>query len=686
MRIIYLIVSISFFSNALFGQLFNGLGGDIPDDGPPVEFYIEVSGLNSSTIDESFGLLSVCFDITHTYLADLHISLIAPDGTSVGIVSAIGGGDDNFTSTCFDQNASTPIGSGSAPYTGSYIPIDNLGEVNNGQIGNGTWTLRIHDNWAQDAGNLNVWTLSFGDSAAGPITVSESYLPIVIIDTQGEEIPDEPKITGTMKIIHNNDGELNYVTDIANEYDGPIGIELRGAYSQSLPQKPYGIETRNEVGENSNVSILGMPSENDWVLLANYNDKAFVRNTLAFKLFSEMGNYAPRMHFCEVIINGSYRGIYLFGEKIKRDNGRVDIAKLDIDENTGDDLTGGYIFKTDYWNWDDSWESDYHPIDHPEYDIRFVQYYPKPANITSTQEQYLEAYVDSFETALYSDEFSDPLLGYRNFMDVNSFIDYFLVNELSRNNDGFKKSRYYHKDKNSNGGKIKAGPVWDFDWAWKNINSCLFANTDGSGWAHHINDCNPDVNSPGWYLRLLEDVEFENDLKCRYEYHRQNSMDSTYILNYIDSIAFYLDDAQQRHYSKWPTLGAATGAPEVDPPAESFDEEIERLKDWITLRINWLDSNMPGECILVDDIHEERNLSFSIYPNPANNVLRIESYNYSIVSLYLIDLQGRIIKKMDINEPSLELDLSNFSNGMYLIRLMDEEGFSETKPFIVKHL
>ena len=681
----WLFLGLILLANLSYAQTYNGLGGDIPDAGPPVDFIIEVNDLSPSLLNAEHGLINVCFDITHTYLADLHIWIISPSGTIVGLVSANGGGEDNYTNTCFDQNAVTPIGSGSAPFTGSYIPIDNLGEINNETDGNGLWTLRIQDTWAQDEGTLNSWSITFDSDAASPITVDSTYLPIVIIDTQGEVIPDEPKINGTMKIIHNPNGELNYVTDPANQYDGNIGIELRGAYSQSLPQKPYSIETRTVNNLDTSVSILGMPEEEDWVLIANYNDKSFLRNTLAFKLFSEMGNYATRMHFCEVIENGSYKGIYLFGEKIKRDNGRVDIAKLDSSENSGDDLTGGYIFKTDYWNWDDSWQSDFHPLDHPELDVRFVQYYPKPDEITAQQEDYLEAYVDSFETALYGAEFENELIGYRNYIDVNSFIDYFLVNELSRNNDGFKKSRYYHKDKNSNGGKIKAGPVWDFDWAWKNIWSCQFANTDGSGWAYLINDCGPDVNSPGWFVRLLQDPWFQNELRCRYEDFRATSFNIDSIFDYIDESTLYLEEAQQRHYSKWPILGSDTGAPEVDPPALTYEEEITRLKNWITLRIDWLDNNIPGSCELIDDIAEESQIKgLKIYPNPASDYIQIEYPGIQLCEIMIFDLQGRMIEVQKNSGQMLRIDLQNMTGGLYILQSIDDKGNVYSQKFQIE--
>ena len=183
--------------------------------------------------------------------------------------------------------------------------------------------------------------------------VDSTNLPLFIIDTNGAAIQDEPKVPAKLKIIY-KPSAYNHPQDPANVYDGDIGIEIRGHYSATLPQKPYGLETRDDSGENLNVPLFQMPKENDWILLANYNDKTFMRNTLALKLSREMGHYAPRTQFCEVIVNGTYQGIYVFTEKIKRDKNRVDISKLEPDENDGDDLTGGYIFKVDYYDATDS--------------------------------------------------------------------------------------------------------------------------------------------------------------------------------------------------------------------------------------------------------------------------------------------------------------------------------------------
>ncbi|MBK6754149.1 MAG: CotH kinase family protein [Flavobacteriales bacterium] len=451
----------------------------------------------------------------------------------------------------------------------------------------------------------------------GTITLDSSELPIVLINTLGQEIPYDGKVAALMEIKYNGPGNLTYLTDPSNEYNGAIGIGIRGASSAGYPQRPYAIETRDDLGANNDVPLLGMPAENDWALLSNYNDRSLVRNEMAFHLARGMGQYAPRTHLCEVLVDSVYKGIYVFTERIKRDSGRVDIAKLTGGENTGDDLTGGYILQQNLWD-GNGFLSNYSPIDHPGFDVHFLYEYPEPDTITTPQQTYIAAFVDSLETALYSSTFDDPNEGYRKYLDVPSFINYFLVNELARNADGFKKSVFFHKDKNSNGGKFKAGPVWDFDWAWKNLWGCdIFDNIDGSGWAHHINDCPTDNYSTGWYIRLLQDSTFANELRCTYENYRTSVLDADNIFAYIDSIGARVQTAQVRHFQKWPILGVSGPAPEVLAVATTYAAELDTLKSWIALRLAWLDDNIPGVCSPTSFEAGPERVRSAVYPNPS---------------------------------------------------------------------
>jgi subtilisin-like proprotein convertase family protein len=685
-------ICLIFFTTIAHAQNFSGTAGPISDDGQVNNFTAVVSGLTPPVITPAFGLVTVCIDITHTWDSDLNIHLVSPDGTEINLASGLGGSDDNYAATCFNQFAPQSIITGSAPFTGTYRPQETLGNMNNGQPGDGTWTLRILDMYPQDAGTVNSWSITFDTGAAAPFVFVSSNLPIVVINTNNLTIPDEPKINATMGIIYNGPGMINYVTDPMNDYNGNIGIEMRGAYSQSLPQKPYNIETRDTNGSEMNVSLLSMPPEHDWCLVANYNDKVFMRNVLAYRLFESMGNYGARTRFCEVMLNGSYQGIYILLESVKRDNNRVDIATLDSSDNTGLAVTGGYIIKNDYWSWNNSWVSNFHPIDHPSFDVHLVYHYPKPDKITFQQEAYIQDFINDMETALYSPAFADPQNGYRQYLDENSFVDYLIVNELSRNNDGFKKSSYFYKDKDDSviTSKLKAGPVWDFDWAWKDIPGCgIFAATDGSGWAHHINDCNPDVNSPGWYIRLLQDTAFQNTFRCRWNFFRNNILSNSALHNYIDSIAAVLDSAQARHFEKWGNLGVNTGTPEVQQDPPTFALHISQFKDWIDRRLAWLDDSIPGNpagCGFTGIATSAGNSSMEIFPVPANDFLhiRMNGIRNSSFETVIYDISGREMMRKLCNGNELRLPLQELPDGFYILNVSGKD-FIASRHFVIMH-
>jgi hypothetical protein len=500
--------------------------------------------------------------------------------------------------------------------------------------------------------------------------MSSSNLPLVVINTNGQSIQDDAKILANMKIIFNGTGKLNSPSDPGNVYSGNVGIEIHGAYSATFPQKSYGFETRDNAGDNLNVSLLGMPEENDWILLSNYNDKTFMRNMLAFDISRKLRHYAPRTQVVEVILDNEYRGIYILTEKIKRDKGRVDIAKLTTTDISGDQLSGGYIFKIDYYNNTNSWKSDFTPIDYPSKPVYYVFEDPAPADLVYQQKNYLQLAVSSFERQLYTPDFANKSTGYPAWIDVNSFIDYFIVSEVSRNVDGFKKSCYFFKDRNSKGGKINAGPVWDFDWAWKNIWDCsAFAATDGSGWSYKINDCD-DIypNSNGWMVRLLQDPEFAAALNKRYFDLRNSFLSFESLQSYIDSVQTLVNEAQVRHYSKWPILSQSVGAPEVDSQPSSYAGQVGMFSEWIKTRLKWLDANMPAKSYNSAEL-EKSIISYRIFPNPASEIVYLESSSEINEIEVFQNTGGRLIHLTALATFEVQLNVSDLITGIYMVRL-----------------
>jgi len=518
-------------------------------------------------------------------------------------------------------------------------------------------------------------------TAQSQVNLTSSNLPLVIITTPGgQSIVNEPKITASMKIIYNGAGQRNTSADPGNVYDGVVGIEIRGRHSSTLPQKPYGFETRDINGGNLNVSLLGMPEENDWILTANYNDKTFLRNLLAFEIFRKMGHYAPGTRYCEVILNGSYDGIYLLCEKIKQDKNRVDIAKLNPDENSGDDLTGGYIFSTDYYTASDSWLSDHSPVNKPGARVHYVYCDPKPDVLSEIQKAYLKDHVNSFEDVLYDRYFDDRHKGYNKYIDVNSFVDYFILSELTRNIDAYKKSRFFYKDKASDGGLIHSGPPWDFDWAWKDIkeNCTHFSQSAGSGWAYRINECGAWPVPPSWEVRLIQDKNFSGRVYNRWFSLRKTILAEEYLHHLIDSAALLLDEAQERHFTRWDILGRNVGTPEYGEQPESYAGEIVKFKTWIARRLKWLDANMVGKPGTGNgDI-----AFYRIYPVPADGQLNIESEKI-FTGLELYSVTGARLRQIThCSANQITVDISGLESGLYIIRIRFASGEVVSRKFV----
>lgn len=416
--------------------------------------------------------------------------------------------------------------------------------------------------------------------------VPENRLPLVAISTNGNQIVDEPKIDATFSVT-----ESGIVS-----YEGRMGIEFRGASSQSFPKKAFGFETRDEANEDIDVSILGFPEEEDWILYAPYSDKSLMRNMLIYDLSRDMQQYASRTKFVEVAINGVDQGVYVFMEKLKRDSNRININNLKEDENSGEDLTGGYILKIDKtagtnlgegYNDQNSFSSAIAPPNAVfGQEINFLYEEPDAEDITQEQKVYISDYVGSFETALASDNFTNTETGYEAYIDVDSFIDFFILNELSNNVDGYRLSTYMHKDKN---GKLKMGPIWDFNLAFGNANYCDGGTTNV--WGYKFNErCPEDFwQVPFWWERLLEDPNYVSKLKARWQALRGSSLSDAAIFSRITTYSNVLTTAGavEKNFSTWPVLGVYVWPNNF--VGNTYAEELGHLNSWLEDRLQWLD-------------------------------------------------------------------------------------------------
>jgi hypothetical protein len=586
-------------------QTFTASGGDIPDDGSFIVFEIPVNGLPNATDTTTFGLESVCFDIFHPWSADLHIILRTPDGTETTLVSGQGGDQDGFVQTCLSGNAVESIFSAWYPFTGTFRPVGDMGHLNNGQNPNGTWQLIILDTYAfADAGNLTEWSITFGPNPCKPFDFKSSNLPVLKISTNGQVIRDAEKIDVRLEVLDNGVGQRNYLNQTDFAFSGKIGIELHGSSSQGFPKKSYRFEVRDSLGDDLEVPLLNMPATSDFVLTANFSDKTLMRNALTYKLSNELGQYASRTRFCEVMLNDTYQGVYLLTEKIKRGNDRLDLARLAPDDTTGMKLTGGYICRVD--RGEAAWWSQFPQPNSTQYTF-FVQEYPKLGRIQPAQLDYIQRFVDSFEVALAGADFQHPTLGWRRVANEKSFIDFLIINELSKNVDGYRLSTFFHKDRDDRGGRLTMGPVWDFDLAWYNADYC--DNPQSSGWAYDINYVCQDAGVPFWWERLMQDSTFAQNLACRWDLLRQTTLSLPAVYGKIDSMAALVDESQARNFDFWPILGVYVW-PNPGTLPDTYAGEIQQLKLWIAGRIDWLDS-------AIGDLEPTLNATFSAAPLSA---------------------------------------------------------------------
>ena len=416
---------------------------------------------------------------------------------------------------------------------------------------------------------------------------TDSNLPIVIIttdlDRNNQPLPilDEPKILASMKIIKHPDGSRNYLSDANTtaflNYNGRIGIDIRGSSSQELPKKGYGLTTlKTDNISNNNVSLLGMPNENDWILNGLAFDPSLIRDFLSYNLSRQIGQYASRTAYCELVINGEYKGLYLLQEKIKADTGRVNVTKIAANDTALPNLTGGYITKADkttggdpiawtmnsYGGWTD-----------------FIHELPKADAVTPEQNSYIYNQFLKLETTSQTNN-ANLTTGYPSVIDIPSFVDFMLVNELASNADGYQLSTYFHKDR---AGKLRAGPIWDFNLTYGNdlflwgldrsyYSVWQFANGDNEG-AKFWRDL---FNNPTYKCYMSKRW---NELTKPGQPLNYNSLSQ-----FIDQTVALISEAKVREAQKWTT--------NLYPAVNFSPTEISNLKTWLLNRISWMTSNL----------------------------------------------------------------------------------------------
>lgn len=481
--------------------------------------------------------------------------------------------------------------------------------------------------------------------------LTDSNLPIVVINTDGGvTIPDEPKVLATMKIIWHQDGSRNYLTDVNNpeflNYDGRIGIERRGSSSQNnFQKKPYGLTTlQSDDVTNNNVSILGMPKENDWVLNSLAYDQTGMRDFLSYELSERLGQYASRRVYCEVVVNGDYKGLYVFMEKIKVDDNRVNIEKMDATCNSHPEVTGGYITKSDKttggdpvaWQMQETGSGGWWP----SY-VDFIHHYPKPENVTSTQNNYIKNVFLSLSSVAASHNTS-VTNGIPSIIDIPSFVDFMIIAEFASNVDVYTLSTFYHKDRK---GKLRAGPVWDYNLAY---GFDAFGNRSRTDvWQFN----NEDNNGPKYLKDMFDTPMYRCYLAKRWFEVTAAGMPLNYneVCNRMDEIDALITEAVARDNQRWSNM-------------TQHAAKVQAMKTWIQQRIDWLNANI-GSYDNCDDVDLPPLVISKIHYHPADvdsilNGNKLEFIQIDNNSDADVDLTGIYLRELGITY--------RFPNGSHL--------------------
>jgi glycopeptide antibiotics resistance protein len=404
-------------------------------------------------------------------------------------------------------------------------------------------------------------TAKDGSTAIYIVSITmKTYLPTITINTtDAQEITSkEFYVTGTYKIA-GLDGSILH--------EGSLEIKGRGHSTWDMPKKPYRLKLTDKA------ALMGMPSNKHWVLLANYADKTLMRNDLAFKLSQMLGmEYTPRSVHVELSLNGSYQGVYQLTEHIRIGTDRINIPELKVTDTSEDKISGGYLIEVDARRGEDFC------FDSTKTSMVFCLSSPETLLESGWEEQkqYIVNYVNQTDEAIFGDQFKDTDTGYAAYIDVDSAIQYYLINELFKNVDaGFIFSSFLFKKRN---GKLFFGPIWDFDFAIGNVD---YGGADNpEGW--HI------LNAP-WYKRMFEDPAFELKVKTRWKQMKTAGMLDA-LFQHIDNQTVFFNDAQGNNFNKWPILSVYVWPNRV--VTGSYQGEIDAMKEWLALRIAWMDAQL----------------------------------------------------------------------------------------------
>ena len=532
---------------------------------------------DGQTIVDTVSFSDQSTDISYGRYEDATDNWYTMDSPSPGLTNNVGQAGEvyfsrlsgTFTST-FDLELSTTTPSAMIRYTtnGSMPTSGSTAYSGPISINSTTGAKRIRARAYHSTLAPGPVTSHYYTPLASDVQSFSSDLPILIIETHGAGMDwgEFSSAYSTVVIDTDKDTGLASMQDIP-DYAGRSGLHVRGESSAEWPKKQYALELWDDSNMDMKASLLGMPSESDWILNAPYGDKTLMRNVLAFKWANDIEDEyaAPRTKFVEVFLNddggncsyADYNGVYVLMEKIKVSDDRVNIAKLDPTDTTSPDITGGYILRVDknYSSEFEDFTTSANMVNNP------IQYFdPDQDVLTFDQKQYIQSFFNQFETDLNDAEFNDPNAGYAQHVDIESFIEYDLIAEIFKNSDGLKLSTYFHKERD---GKLNFGPHWDYNFSAGNTRdvypqlgyswwypSTFRKTTTSEGWF------NQTMPVYGWHSQMMADADYMLKTADKWFEHREDKLsdakitaDIDYYFNLLDA-----DGAADRNFAKWNIL------------------------------------------------------------------------------------------------------------------------------------
>jgi CotH kinase protein/Chitobiase/beta-hexosaminidase C-terminal domain len=409
-------------------------------------------------------------------------------------------------------------------------------------------------------------------------------LPLVLLDAYGGGKPARDYKDVAVMVMDKKNSVASLAQQPAVATRG--GFHLRGQSSANFAKAPYRLEFWNNENKDADFPVLGMPADSDWVLRGPFPDKTLIRDALAYSLGRDMGLRAPRFAFVEVYLNldaqpmaaDDYQGVYLLLETLKNSPDRLNLQKLKKTDLTEPAVTGGYLMQFNAMATEPptlTCTKKGNAACWKDLEVKV------PDELQPEQQAWITGYVQKFHDALRSANPSDPTTGYPAYIDVNSWVDRIVHNELGREPDAYIRSTAFFKDR---GGKLVAGPLWDYDigyGAWTG-----FGGATTTGWQFQSGATTTD-----WFIKLMQDPSFAAKAKARWESLRTGILSDAQLSARVTALSAPLANAAQRNFTKWPNLNTANVGGFQTQVSQTWQQQLDILRDWLTKRAAWLDTS-----------------------------------------------------------------------------------------------